>query len=124
MGAIVIATSIRKKEFKKGLIPPRDFEIIITAFGKGIYSTIKGESLPAGSKLIKIYATTVHGTRRVVFLVDVESGDGFFLFYRSKNDKIGSNISIKNTVFRTELKKYLRMLNKDIRNGDIEIYEE
>ncbi len=49
--------------------------------------------------LIKVYSTTVSGARRIVYLMDTVSGDAFFLFFRTKNDPIGSNITIHNPVF-------------------------
>lgn len=100
---VVIAHSIRRKEFKRGEIVSEDLETILGAFEEGIVVPIKGEALPKASRLVKLYVTTVAGARRIVFLVDVETGTGFFLFYRGKNDSIGKNISIKNPAFRKRL---------------------
>ncbi len=120
---VVIAESIRKKEFKHGEIPPADLETILSSYGEGIFVPIKGESLPKASRLVKLYATTVQGARRIVFLVEVESGTGFFLFYRGKNDPIGKNISIKNPVFKKRLLTYLDLLSADIASGRRTVYE-
>ena len=114
---VIIAHSVKKKEFKNGKIPERDLQTILKSFGKGILVALKGSSLPAGSRLAKVYATTAKGARRIVFLIDVASGDGFFLFYRDKKDKIGQNMSIQNPLFRDVLHKYLRLLMSDIENG-------
>jgi hypothetical protein len=119
---LVISHRIAKKEFKKG-IPKVDFQIIVEALGKGIFKEIKGNNLPKASKLIKIYATTINGARRIVFLVDVLSGDAFFLLYRSKNDKIGRNITIQNPDFKKILLNYLDLLSGDLDLGDFDEYE-
>lgn len=76
--------------------------------------------MPVGTKLIKIYATTVGGARRMVHLVDVASGDVFFLFYRTKNDRIGENITIKNPEFKRKLQEYLVILFEDLENDDFD----
>lgn len=119
---IVIAHSIRRREFKQGKIPPRDLEIILSSYAEGIMVPIKGEALPKGSRLVKLYVTTIAGARRIVFLVDVETSIGFFLFYRGKNDIIGKNITIKNPAFRKRLLQYLDLLQSDIANGRIQTH--
>ncbi len=119
MMKIIFAKSILKKEN----INNQEKNLICKAFGKGIFDIIKGENLPSNSELIKIYMTTVLGARRVVFLVDVVTKDGFFLFYRSKNDLIGENISIKNKIFKETLKKYLHLLKFDLENREYELVE-
>lgn len=96
---------------------------IIKAVLKGIFVVIKGISLPKYSNLIKIYTTTVAGARRIVFLADMSTGENVFLFYRSKNDEIGKNISVKNPKFKNELIKYLRILDKDIDANALEIFD-
>lgn len=82
--AVIISHRIKKKEFKKGVIPQDDLRIILNGFKDGIFTFIKGESLPRGSRLIKIYSTTVAGARRIVFLVDVASNDAFFSFLQKQ----------------------------------------
>jgi hypothetical protein len=119
---VVFSHSIKRKEFRKN-IPNQDLQIILDSLTKGIFAQIKGENLPKGSKLIKIYATIVAGARRIVFLVDVSSGDAFFLFYRTKNDKIGKNITIKNQEFKKYLHIYLNLLDKDLDSGKLDIFE-
>lgn len=120
---VVIAESIRRKEFRQGELSPDVLDTILKSYGEGIFATIKGESLPKGSRLIKLYATTVEGARRIVFLVDVETSTGFFLFYRSKNDAIGKNISIKNPEFKKRLLRYLDLLSADITHGRCTTYD-
>ena len=116
--SVVIAHSIQRKEFKQGQIPPDDLETILSGYAEGIFILIKGESLPKGSRLVKLYVTTVRGARRIVFLVDVETNTGFFLFHRNKNDVLGKNISIKNPAFKKRLLQYLAMLRVDIISGN------
>lgn len=120
---VVIAESIRRKEFGHGQIARSDLETILRSYGEGIYVTIKGDSLPKKSRLIKLYATTIEGARRLVFLVDVETTTGFLLFYRSKNDSVGKNISIKNPEFKRQLLRYLDLLHSDITVGRYVSYD-
>lgn len=120
---LIIVHSIRKKEFKKGVIQKSDLDIIIKALKKEVYTSIKGRNLPDNTRLIKVYATSVSGARRIVYLIEMVTGDVFFLFFRDKNDKLGKNISINNPVFEKELNKYLRLLSVDIDNNDFEIIE-
>jgi hypothetical protein len=120
--AVIISHRVKKKEFKKGIIPENDLQKILDGFREGIFIVIKGENLPKGSRLIKVYSTTMTGARRIIYLVDVLSNDAFFLFYRSKNDKIGKNISINNPEFKKTLHKYLALLYADLEIGAIDIY--
>ena len=96
---------------------------IIKAYAKGIFTKIKGEQLPSGTSLIKIYTTTICGAGRLVFLVDMKSMDGFFLFFRAKNDPIGFNITIKNLKFKSVLHRYLKLLQKDLHDKNYEAFE-
>jgi len=119
---IVFSKQIIKKEL--GSKPnENDFIIIRKWYEKWVYESIKWESLPFGSRLIKVYATTVSWARRIVYLVDSESGDVFFLFLRTKNDKIGSNITIKNPEFKKKLQEYLVILAKDLENDNFNVME-
>lgn len=121
--AVIISHQIKKKEFRKGIIPQDDLQKILDGFREGIFTVIKGESLPKGSRLIKVYSTTVAGARRIVYLVDVLTNNAFFLFYRSKNDKIGKNISINNPEFRKMLHKYLALLSTDMDINGVDVYK-
>lgn len=119
---VVITHGIRKREFRGGTIPPDDLQVILGLYAKGIAVPIKGDALPGHSRLIKLYATTVAGARRIVFLIDVRSGTAFLLFYRGKNDRIGKNISIKNPEFRKALHAYLDLMTADIAAGAFASY--
>lgn len=119
---IVVSHGIRRKEFKRGVIPAEELKIIRDAYAEGIMTPIKGEALPKASRLVKIYVTTVAGAPRIVFLVDVPTDTGFFLMYRGKNDPIGGNITIKNPAFRACLRTYLDILERDIAEDAYEEY--
>lgn len=120
--AVIISHRIKRKEFKKGIIPESDFQKILDGFRNGIFTKIKGENLPKGTRLIKVYSTTISGARRIVYLVDVLTNDAFFLFYRSKNDKIGKNITIDNPEFRKILHQYLTFLCADMDSDSVDVY--
>lgn len=55
--------------------------------------------------------------------MDAESGDVFFLFFRTKNDKIGSNITISNPDFKKKLQEYLAILFEDLEEDNFEVME-
>lgn len=116
---IIFSHRLIKKEKLSG----SDIKEVIKNASKGIYTLIKGENLPKNSKLIKIYSTTIQGAKRIVLLIETVSGDTFFLFYRSKNDKLGQNISIQNPTFKKELHKYLLILKEDIRRNSCSVFE-
>jgi hypothetical protein len=120
--ALIIGNSIRKKEFGE-IIPNDDLEIIIRSAKVELATPIKGEGIPKGTRLLKAYATSSTGARRIVFLVEVEEGDLFLLFYRDKKDKIGANITIKNKTFKSQLWKHMDGLLSDIESGDFETIE-
>ncbi|MEK7672414.1 MAG: hypothetical protein AAB373_00875 [Patescibacteria group bacterium] len=107
---IVFSNTIIAKE----KLSEKDRNDVVKAVLKGIFILIKGKNLPVNSNLAKIYSTTIEGARRIVILINNGSRDSFFLFYRSKNDKIGENISIKNPHFQAELQKYLLILSEDL----------
>ena len=100
ISTVIFSVRICKRES----IGMEEKKLILGFLKKGIYQIIKGESLPIGNRLIKIYATTINGARRVVFMHDKQKNVFYFLFYRSKNDSLGKNISIKNPQFKAELK--------------------
>lgn len=108
---------------KKEELSSEDVKEVIKNVSKGIYISIKGDNLPKNSKLVKIYSTTVQGAKRIVLLMETVSGDSFFLFYRSKNDKIGQNISIKNHVFKIKLQKYLLVLKEDLAVKNYSVFD-
>jgi len=120
---LIISESIRKREFKRGKISAGDLNVLLRSARVDLGTFIKGSRLPAKTQLIKAYATTANGPRRVVYLLAVEAGDLFLLFYRGKNDPIGENVTIQNPAFKKELHDYLRLLAVDIENERFEIHE-
>jgi hypothetical protein len=120
---LIISESIRKREFKRGKISAEDLSALLRTARFDLGTLIKGSQLPSGTQLIKAYATTPNGPRRVVYLLAVEQGDLFLLFYRSKNDPIGRNITIHNPVFKKALHDHLDLLLTDISEGHLEIHE-
>lgn len=82
---------------------------------------LTGKGLPAGTRLLKAYATSARGPRRIVYLLAVADGTLFLLFYRDKNDELGANLSPKNPVFAGQLKKHLALLKADIVAGHFDV---
>ncbi len=117
MRSIVFAKRLIKNEKLTTL----DIETIFKICQKGIFTKIKGTKIPTNSNLIKVYATTVSGARRLVFVLDEKIKVGYFLFFRRKDDEIGKNISIKNPKFKKLLIKYLAIWNEDMENDDFEV---
>lgn len=111
--SVILADSLSKREFPKGL-SPEDKAMLLRASRIPLAETIKGESLPPRTRLLKAYATSAAGPRRIVWLLQVEEGDLFFLFCRDKNDAVGENISLNNPDFRSALKKHLKLLATDL----------
>lgn len=116
---LFIAVRIRKREFGK-VIPPADKAALIGGARICLTETIAGQGLPKGTRLLKAYATTTQGPRRILYLLVVAEGDLFVLFYRDKQDKVGANLSPKNAAFNAMLSKHLDLLCEDIAADRIE----
>lgn len=116
---LFIAQRIRQREFGK-LIPPADKVALIQGARVCLAEVIAGQGLPKGTRLLKAYATTKQGARRILYLLVVAEGDLFVVFYRDKQDKVGANMSPKNAIFNATLGKYLDLLRDDIAAGRIE----
>jgi len=84
---------------------------------------VASQALPPGTRLLKAYATSPQGLRRSVYLLAVDEGDLFLLFYRDKNDPVGESFSPKHPVFQKQLKKHLRLLREDIEANRYDILE-
>ncbi len=121
--AVIISHTIRAKELQKGPLGLIETETVLKYYKRGIFTYIKGVNLPGNSKLNKVYATTIQGARRILYLVNTQTGNAFLLLYRSKNDTIGNNMSIKNPEFEYTLDKYLSILMEDIAQGKVDTYE-
>lgn len=120
---LVLAQSICTQEFGQDSVPPPHIEPLKRSRMIELASPIKGEGLPKGSKLLKVYATTAEGARRVVHLLATAEGTLFLLFYRDKKDAAGANLTIKNPAFRKQLHKHLQLLEKDLESGAFEVWE-
>ena len=116
---VFISARIRKKEFGRA-VPAEDLPVIARSARAALGVTIAARGLPPQTQLIKAYATSKRGPKRVVFLLAVQDGDLFLLFYRGKNDPVGRNASMMNPAFRAALDKHLALLEEDIANGNIE----
>jgi hypothetical protein len=110
---LLIGASILEREFGAA-IPLEHLVVLRRAARVPLLADIKGAGLPAQTKLLKGYATSGQGPRRLVCLLATASGDLFLLFYRPKGDSIGDNISIKNPAFIAALRKHLTLLQSDI----------
>ncbi|MFZ5494482.1 MAG: hypothetical protein ACOZE5_03980 [Verrucomicrobiota bacterium] len=117
--ALLIAERIRKREFGKE-ISSADKDSLLDGARVALTETIAGRGLPAGTKLLKAYATTKQGPRRILYLLLVREGDLFVLFYRTKDDVVGANMSPTNPSFNAALAKHLDLLRKDLASGKIE----
>lgn len=120
---VIISHAIRDREFGKSGIPEDDLTKILKTYAKGISDTIKGKPLPPYSKLIKAVATSKRGARRLVFLVDLKTGYGHLLFYRSKDDAIGKNITMNNPKFASDYPKHLYLHDSDMKDGRFDVYD-
>ncbi len=117
---IVVSHKIRKKEFGES-IPDDARNVIMRSARVALATPITGKGLPPGTRLLKTYATSPSGHRRVVFLLAVSNGVLFLLFYRDKKDAVGVNLSPKNPAFNAQLKKYLPLLKADIDSGEFDL---
>jgi hypothetical protein len=120
--ALVISESIRRLEFGDE-IPAQDIEVLRRSARVALATPIKGEGLPKGTRLLKAYATSARGPRRIVYLLAVAKDGLFLLFYRGKTDEIGGNISLANPAFRKKLNRHLDLLLKDINAGKVQVIE-
>jgi hypothetical protein len=120
--SLIIGDSIRQKEFGAE-IPEPDREVIIRSAKVDLTTAIKGDQLPKGTRLLKAYATSPNGAHRIVFLMEVEGGDLFLLFYRNKKDAVGGNMTIQNKAFKAQLDKYLNSLRNDLDAGNFEVVD-
>ncbi len=117
---IVVSHRIREKEFG-ATIPEDAREALRRSARIALTTPLPGKGLPLGTRLLKAYATSARGPRRIVYLLAVEDGTLFLLFYRDKNDDIGANITPKNPAFANQLKKHLVLLKTDIEAGHFDV---
>lgn len=118
--SLVVSHQIRQKEFG-AKIPADDLAALLRSARVALATPIAGKGLPPGTRLIKGYATTPKGPRRVVYLLAMDDGTLFLLFYRGKNDSVGENISPKNPAFTKQLEKHLAFLHDDLTAGKFDV---
>ena len=116
---VFLSAQIRKKEFGRGPTTD-DLEAIRRSARAALAVPIAGDGLPPGTRLLKAYATSRRGPKRIVYLLAVAEEGLFLLFYRGKNDPVGRNASMANPAFRVALGKHLALLEADIVNRRIE----
>jgi len=116
--SLVIAKAICRREFGEDCVPEQWVEVLRRSSAIDLATVIKGSGLPPASKLLKIYATSPEGARRIVHLLSVDDGTLFLLFFRDKKDPVGQNITIHNKEFRRQLRKHLDLLAKDLEEGN------
>jgi hypothetical protein len=121
---LVLSKSICEAEFGETSVPALHVPPLKRSCASELAAPIKGEGLPKGSRLLKVYATSPDGARRIVHLLAVADDTLFLLFYRDKKDAVGANITIKNKAFRQQLHKHLELLQKDLQEGAFEVWEE
>ncbi|MCS6247830.1 MAG: hypothetical protein H2173_10140 [Opitutus sp.] len=119
---IVVSHRIRQKEFG-AKIPRADTNALLRTARVALATPIAAKGLPAKTRLLKGYATTPNGPRRVVYLLGVEDGTLFLLFYRDKNDPVGQNISPQNPAFSKQLEKHLAFLLSDLTTNEFDVIE-
>jgi len=117
--SLFITERIRKREFGQG-ISAADKESLLEGARVCLGASIAGHGLPKGTRLLKAYATTKQGPRRILYLFVVQEKDLFVLFYRPKQDDVGVNMSPKNPAFNNALSKHLDLLRDDLTAGRIE----
>ncbi len=120
--ALIVSHQIRTREFGKS-IPEADRKVLERSARIALATPIAGEGLPRGTRLLKAYATSPDGPRRIVYLLSVADADLFLLFFRDKKDSVGANITMKNKAFKAQLHKHLGMLGEDIENGAYDVME-
>src|SRR5690606_25380046 len=103
---LVISHSIRAQEFGKRL-SNADRNVLIRSARVALATDIAAKGLPPATRLLKAYATSPQGPRRIAYLLAVEDGTLFLLFYRDKNDEVGANLTSKNPAFIKQLHKHL-----------------
>ena len=119
---IIVSHQIRQKEFG-AKIPADDLQALRRSARIALATPISSKGLPPKTRLLKGYATSAKGPRRVVYLLAVDDGTLFLLFYRSKTDSVGANVSPKNSAFSKQLEKHLDLLHSDLASGDFDKIE-
>lgn len=115
---LIIAKTICRREFGTDTVPEQFVQILRRSTAIDLAKVIKGHGLPPASRLLKVYATSPAGARRIVHLLSVGEETLFLLFFRDKKDPVGRNVTIQNKEFRRQLHKHLDLLAQDIEDGN------
>ena len=67
--SLVIAKAICRREFGADRVPEQFAEVLRRSMAIDLATAIKGSGLPPATKLLKIYATSPEGARRIVHLL-------------------------------------------------------
>jgi len=118
---IIVPHSIKKRELD-GTISVEARKLFAKLKAKPeIAAGIGTPGLPPRTTLHKVYATTEHGPRRLLFFCRQASGSAdskilrwVLLFYRDKSDRVGLNMSPKNPEFTIQLAKNLQAALEDL----------
>jgi hypothetical protein len=117
--ALFISERIRQREFGRE-ISAADKKALLEGARVCLGASIAGHGLPKGTRLLKAYATTKPGPRRILYLLVIQKKDLFVLFHRPKQDDVGANMSPKNPAFNSALTRHLDLLRDDLADGRIE----
>ena len=117
--ALFISERIRQREFGRE-ISAADKKALLAGARVCLSASIAGHGLPKGTRLLKAYATTKLGLRRILYILVVQEKDFFVLFHRPKRDDAGANMSPKNPAFNSALTKHLDLHRDDLADGRIE----
>jgi len=126
---ILVPFSIRKKELG-GTVSEEARKLFTKIKQKPELAVgISAKGRPAHITLYKYYATTANGHRRLLFFsrhtTQGRIENWILLFYRTKGDEIGDNMSSKNPAFSTQLVKNMGFATKDLSGSTIDapLYE-
>lgn len=117
---ILIPKSVFKKEFGKSL-PPEALGVFRRTAREALAEEIRVKGAPRGTKILKAYATSERGPRRLIYLLRSASGHLLLLLYRDKSDPVGKNMSKANPAFTAAMEKHLDLALADLASGQVEV---
>lgn len=118
---LIVCKTIKKKELA---LTQRYFSeaTLIEAYEKA--KKHLGQNIPGSetkdTKLIKVYITSRNAPGRIIFLFFVKKDIYTPVILRTKTDKIGANMTIRNPLFEKLLETNLDSIFDDIRIGAYE----
>jgi hypothetical protein len=121
---LIICNSFRLKEMD----PMKDhFSFNVIKFTAKKIKDGLGITLPSlikNTQLKKISLTGTTGAGRIIFLLEMETGQVIPIMVRLKKDKsIGQNMSFRNKRFVNAIEKNIKLAIQDMENGKYEEYE-